>query len=376
MPKVKVAHLVKLIAPAGKENGILKIVSRMDTSQFEIDIVVLSGIIFEEILNLEKFNIVSLNPVRGNNLKLVPQLVKVFKEKKYDIIYTHSWNTLMEGYLSGVISGIPIKIHGEHGTFERSLMKDRMQKYVWKQFDVIIVVADALRKIMHEEFGYTENNIEVRHNGIDTTKFFPSSRYRREIREQLKLNDEFVIGTVGRFFPVKDHFTLFRAFERIKSFEPKAKLILVGAEPKGNNLKAEYIQYLTERHLINDVFILPPTSDVEKVFNAMDVFVLSSISEGCSNVILEAMACGIPVVATRTGGNPELLDDNKNGLLFPVGADDQLAEKVHRLYTDPELHKKLSHAGPKIIKKHFTIDRVVHYYEELFLRLYEEKNRQ
>jgi hypothetical protein len=145
MKKIKVAHLLHVIGPAGKEKGVLKIVSGMDQSRFEVDLIVLRGILYQDLIDLKSLNIIELDRVQGNSIKLVPQLVKIFKKNRYDIIYTHSWNTLVEGYLSALVAGIPIKIHGEHGTFERSYLKDKLQKFLWKHFDAVTVVNSVQR---------------------------------------------------------------------------------------------------------------------------------------------------------------------------------------------------------------------------------------
>jgi glycosyltransferase involved in cell wall biosynthesis len=100
---------------------------------------------------------------------------------------------------------------------------------------------------------------------------------------------------------------------------------------------------------------------------------LSSISEGCSNVILEAMACGIPVVVTNTGGNPELVTNNDNGLLFEVGNDRELSEKLFSLHGDPELRQKFSHRGVQLVKEKFSLDKTVSNYEALYAGLYKQK---
>lgn len=375
MSKIRVAHLVNVIGPSGKESGILKIASRMDQVRFKIDIVSLSGILYRDAVpHLDQFDILTLKSTpEGNNLKLIPQLANLLRKKKYDIVYTHSWNTLLEGYFSSFMARVPVKIHGEHGTFERSFAKDRVQKFFWGRFDRIIVVADALQKKMRKEFGYKKENIVVRHNGVDIQKFYPSEKYRKQVRKEFGLENTFVIGNVGRFFPVKDHFTLFRAFEAVRAKIPRTKLMLVGADQFGGNLKQKYVKYLKQKSLIDDVLILPPTGTVERMFNAMDVFVLSSISEGCSNVILEALACGVPVIATKTGGNPELLGNDENGLLFPVGDDRMLAQHLLLLYQDLNLREKLSHIGPRVIKQKFTIERVANFYEKLFQDLLSSK---
>lgn len=374
MKKIKVAHLLYIIGPAGKEKGVLKIVSMMDKNKFDVDLIVLRKIVYKNLINVKDFNIIILNPVQGNSLKTIPQLTKIFKKNRYDIVYTHSWNTLLEGYLAALLARVPIKIHGEHGTFERSYLKDKVQKLLWKRFDAVTVVVGDLEKKLRRIFAYRKNNIKIIYNGADHGKFQPSPKYRETFRKQHGLENDFLVGTVGRFHPVKDHLTLIKGFKHFRSRVPGAKLVLVGGGGKtGEKNKSRYDELIKKLDIKDDVMFIPPVSNPEALMNTFDVFVLSSISEGCSNVILESMACGIPLVVTNTGGNPELVTDNDNGLLFEVGNDRELSEKLLSLYGDPELRQKFSHRGVQLIKERFSLDKTVANYEELYSGLYEQK---
>lgn len=374
MKKIKVAHLLYIIGPAGKEKGVLKIVSMMDKGKFDVDLIVLRDIVYKDLINIKDLNIITLKPVQGNSLKAIPQLREIFKKNRYDIIYTHSWNTLLEGYLAALLAGIPIKIHGEHGTFERSYLKDKLQKLLWKRFDAVTVVVGDLEQKLRQIFAYRKNNIKIIYNGADHGKFCPSAELRETFRKQHGLENNFLVGTVGRFHPVKDHLTLIKGFKHFRSRVPGAKLVLVGGGGKtGEKNKKRYTELIEELGLKDDVVFIPPVSNPEALMNIFDVFVLSSISEGCSNVILEAMACGIPLVVTDTGGNPELVTENDNGLLFEVGNDRELSEKLLSLHGDPELRQKFSRRGVQLIKERFSLDKTVSNYEALYSGLYKQK---
>ncbi len=374
MKKIKIAHLLHIVGPAGKEQGVLKIVNRMDKTKFDVDIIVMKDVRYPELLDLENFNIIRLESIQGNSLKLVPQLAEVLKREKYDVIYTHSWNTLLEGYLAAKWAGTPVKIHGEHGTFERSSLKDKLQRLLWGKFDAVTVVVGDLEAKLRNIFNYGKNNIAIVYNGTDHTKFYPSEKFRHSFRKAHQLEDVFLIGTVGRFHPVKDHFTLIKGFATFAKDLKDVKLALVGGGgATGESYKRKYEALIAELGIEDKVIFIPPTSHPEQMLNMFDVFVLSSISEGCSNVILEAMSCGIPVVATDTGGNPELVKENHNGMLFPVGDADELAKKLHHLYKDKALRENFSKIGLDIIKKQFTIEKTVNNYEQLFINLYNAK---
>lgn len=372
MKKIKIAHLVNQLYYAGKEAGIIKISSKINPDLFDIEIVVLGKVSKTDRFGDDSLPTIELNKPPGNSVKILYQLASIFRRKKYHIIYTHAWNTLLEGYLPAVAAGVPAKIHGEHGTFERSAVKDKLQKTIWNRFDAVTVVAGDLKKKMQHDFSYTQDNIHVIHNGIDAGRFHPDSAARAAFRRQYQLENKFVVGTVGRYHAVKDHPTLIRGFALFKKKCPHAKLVLVGSE-KGDKMQQKYTTLTRELAIADDVLFLPAMAHVEHAVNSFDTFVLSSISEGCSNVILEALACGVPVVATRAGGNTELIQEPETGILFEVGNPEALATCLSSIQEHEPLRLKLQKNGPVHIAKKFTIEKTVSNYENLYQNLYESR---
>jgi glycosyltransferase involved in cell wall biosynthesis len=368
MAKVRLAHIVNQLYYAGKEAGIVKISSGMDKSLFDIDISVLGKVHRDEKLEASGIKNIELNKKPGNDPKIVFKLAQLFRRNRYHIIYSHAWNTLLEGYVAARLAQVPVKIHGEHGTFERSRLKDKVQPLVWERFDAITTVAGDLKERMAKIFSYRKDNIRVVYNGIDASKFFPSPELRESFRHEQNVSGNFVIGTVGRFHPVKDHFTLMEGFAIFRKKVPEAKLLLVGGEKNGAILSS-YSEKANELNLHDAICFLPTTANIMRVFNGFDVFALTSLSEGCSNVILEAMACGVPVVATHAGGNSELIRDNSNGLLFEVGDAQELAQHLFRLYQDEKLRRQFQKTGPSFVQKKFTLEKTVQNYQKLYLSL-------
>ena len=363
MNKIRLVHIVHDLGFAGKEQGILKIVSRMDDSRFRVDIIALRRIYREALQNVTlPGEVIELGRKPGNDPALIFKLMKIFKAKRYDIVYTHSWNTLIEGYLAARLCGIPKLIHGEHGTFERSWLKDQLQTKLWSNVDAVTVVADSLRRKMVQWFRYATDNVFVIHNGIDRKRFYPSASFRRQMRERYGVRDKFVVGTVGRFHPVKDHFTLIRAFAQIARHLSHAVLILVGR----GELESSYRKLCADLGISDRVLFVPPTSQVEQLYNMFDVFVLSSRSEGCSNVLLEAMACGLPVIATRVGGNPELVEHERSGWLVPAGDVAALAGRMEAVENNPEKAREVGRQALERINSRFTLERTVERYERLY----------
>src|SRR5262249_14228373 len=155
--------------------------------------------------------------------------------------------------------------------------------------------------------------------------FFPDPVKRAQMRRELGIPDnEFCIGCVSNLFPVKGHITALEAIEYFAAQRSNWRLLLAGAGPA----RAPVEDLLNARARKDRVNFLGTSHRVPELLNAMDVYVLPSVAEGISNSLLEAMASGVPVIATATGGNPEVVVDGESGLLFPVGDAHRLANHL------------------------------------------------
>jgi glycosyltransferase involved in cell wall biosynthesis len=184
------------------------------------------------------------------------------------------------------------------------------------------------------------------------------------MREELRIAaDEFCIGCVGNLLPVKDHMTVLRAVDLLAGEMKRWRLVIVGEGPERPKLEGFIEAHPEWKRQIS----LMGTSDrVPELLNAMDVFVLSSLSEGISNSLLEAMSAGLAVIATATGGNPEVVVDGESGLLFPVGDFGRLAQELSRLRTREELRSELGVRALRRVRDEFSIDAMVRKYDEVY----------
>lgn len=338
----------------------------MNPDRFEVDIIVLTEIKSLHLVQRDGLSVITIGR-QLNTLKKIVRLKHLFREKEYDIVFTHSWNTLVEGALAAKLAGIPRFIHGEHGTLEHSAKNRWLQKLLWKRAEKIVVVAEAIIHRSRREMGDFGNNFKVIHNGVDVWRFKPNRDFREEIRRKMGWEKKIIIGHMGRFFRVKDHPTLVRAFAVVHRQFPEARLVLVGGGGKIGQVEREKIEkMIAELDIGGAVQILEPTDRPEMFFNGFDLFVLPSLSEGCSNVLLEAMACGLPIVATNVGGNPELIKEGVNGLLVPPSAPEDLAGAMIRLIQNEELKSRFSEAGRRIACEKFSMENCVREYEELY----------
>ena len=183
--------------------------------------------------------------------------------------------------------------------------------------------------------------VRLAYNGLDTRVF-----HREGERAVLPWSDaEVVIGIVCALRPEKGLRTLMEAFRRVKAGRRGVKLVIVGSGPMLAELEAGGD---------GDCHFQPAERNVAPWLRAMDIFVLPSLSEALSNSLMEAMGCGCCPVASRTGGNPELVKDGETGLLFPVGDAEALAARLARLLDDPEYRRGLAERAERRMREHFT----------------------
>ncbi|MEO5378892.1 MAG: glycosyltransferase [Magnetococcus sp. DMHC-6] len=228
-----------------------------------------------------------------------------------------------------------------------------------------------------ERVGIQGAKVKLIVNGVDVAQFFPALEEERTILPsvwQVRAED-FIIGTVGRFWPVKDHANLVLAFahliKNIPAGQRLPRLVLVGDGLLRGRLE-ELIHTLELDHL---VWITGWRQDIAQLLRVMDLFVLPSLAEGTPMTILEAMATGLPVVATRVGGVPDLILEGKTGVLVPPANALALAKAMEMLFCDRELAVKFGLCGRENILQNFVIDHMIVSYQTLFQNFLQLKRR-
>ena len=202
-------------------------------------------------------------------------------------------------------------------------------------------------------------------NGVDAARFKPDPSAHQRLCTQFGFgSDAMLIGCVADLFAVKRHVDLIDAFARIRDTCPQAHLLLVGEGPLRSDIEAQ----ARARQVEDNVHMLGSRKDVDALLPALDVFVLASDTEGLSNAILEAQACGLPVVATRVGGNPDLVDDDR-GVLVPARDPDAMAEAVGALLRNPDLRNRMGAAARSRVVGHHSLESMTQAYASLYLEL-------
>ncbi len=206
-------------------------------------------------------------------------------------------------------------------------------------------------------------------NGVDTAKFAPAGGRALVGGFPFDEPHAFVFGTVGRLQAVKNQTLLARAFVRLLEIAPdlrdRVRLVIVGEGPA----RVEITRILAEANASALAWLPGARDDVAQALRSFDAFVLPSLAEGISNTILEAMASGLPVIATRVGGNAELVDDGTTGTLVPSADAEALAQAMLRYARDPALARAQGRAGRDRVERLFSLDAMVAQYTALYDRL-------
>jgi L-malate glycosyltransferase len=215
----------------------------------------------------------------------------------------------------------------------------------------VVVNSEALRRHLHEDYSVPLRKIFTCYNGLDTAVFYPGAR-----TEWTSL----VVGTVCVLRPEKNLALLLEAFAAAARHFNGIRLVITGSGPEEPALRA-----LAKTLKIKCMFH-PSTPDVASVLRRIDVFVLPSLSEGLSNALMEAMACGCCVVASEVGGNPELVSDGTTGLLFPSQNREALIERLSEVLADPQRRRSLAAAAADRMRKEFSLSRAVENMQEIY----------
>lgn len=361
-PRIHIQHVVLSLQPGGLENGVVNVVNGLDPSRFRSSLCCLqSAGGFANRVRAPGVSIHEMGLGRGNDYRLPWRLARLFRRTRPDIVHTRNPEAFFYGFLGAKLAGVGVLVHSEHGrTFPDKWHRLSVQRFFSRYTATVFAVSEQLKRDLVREVGLPAARIEVVYNGVDLSRCVPIDR--ESVRRRLGAGvSDIVIGSVGRLVPVKNYPLLLRA---VRGLLANAVIIvaLVGDGPERTALTAmAQALGLGER-----VRFLGHRDNVFELLAAMDVFVLPSVSEGMSNTLLEAMAASVPVVASDVGGNPEIVRDGVDGLLFPTADEAALRERLRRLCLDLPLRARLGKAGRARILEGFSIEAMIARYELLY----------
>lgn len=358
-----VLQVVLQLDPGGTERLIVEMVRRLH-GRFPTTVCCLDrpGSWAPEIERLG-VEVVALQRPPGFHLATARALARVVRKAEATVLHCHQYSPFVYGRIACAMSNGPRLVfteHGRHSDAPPSGKRRLVNRFLVSGVSDLYAVSHDLRRHMLAE-GFPER-VRVLWNGIDPGRV-PDEGLRTSTRAQLGVGrDAIVVGSVGRLDTVKDFPTLIEAFAIARTDEPRLHLAIVGEGPDRPRVE----RAIAASALGGAVTLLGHRHDARALMAGFDIYVNSSISEGVSLTLLEAMSAGLPVVATSVGGTPEVVVHNETGLLAPARSPAALAACLTRLATDPGCAHDCGRAGRRRLLDYFTLDRMVGGYVPLY----------
>lgn len=373
MSKIKVLRVLPSLEMGGVEKTLISLLPRLKEKGIAVKVCTLyrRDILADE---MERAGIPVINigmrarmDVDLKYLKGIIRLARFIKRERFHIVHTHLYRANTPGRIAAMLARVPVIIANEHNVDSwKNTAQRRMDRMLARFTDRIIVVSRRVKEFYVEEVGIPEKKVEVIYNGVDLNRFEKKVDKQKKRRELGLPGDAPLVGTVGRLQPQKDHKTFLKASSLILKKFPRVRFLIVG----GGSLRKELEAFTKELGIEKNVHFLGERKDIEEILPLIDIFVLSSAREGFPITVLEAMAYGLPVVATKVGGNPELVKDRETGFLVSPEDSWLLAEKIMCLLKDRKLSRGLGERGRERIKS-FTIEKMLERTINLYNKLTE-----
>jgi sugar transferase (PEP-CTERM/EpsH1 system associated) len=374
-PRPLIAHVVFRFDTGGLENGVVNLINHLPRDAYRHAVVSLTDITdFRKRVLRADVQFIALQKPPGHAYKLYPKLHRLFRELRPAIVHSRNLAAL-ETVVPAWAAGVPIRIHGEHGRDMLDLngahRKYQRVRRLYRPFVThYIALSRDLERYLCSNVAVPAARVEHIYNGVDAAKFRPADPARSLI-DGCPFHDPrlWLVGTVGSMDPVKDPLNLVRAFIQTLQLAPakreRLRLVLVG----DGALYSEARVMLAQAGVADLAWLPGERDDVPDILRGLDCFVLPSLSEGFSNTILEAMASGLPVIATNVGGNRELVDDKITGELVPAADPHALAQKMLGYARDRDAARTAGRHGRARVEREFSLDAMVGRYRALYDRL-------
>jgi len=303
--------------------------------------------------------VINLNIKPGIDLKCLWNLRKFIVQNKIDVVHTHNKKPLIYGSIAAQLASVNHIIHTRHGQ-----APDVVPLFIWWLNSKIITISEDAKNCLIKSNKLADSKVKVIENGIPLDKFDSiCTSVSIKLKQEIGLTEQNkVIGIVARLAIEKDHETLLLAFAEIIKQNNKASLVVVGDGPLYDKLK----KLAHELSIEKKVYFLGFRKDIAELISMFDVFVLSSISEGMSLTLLEAMAAKKSIVATNVGGNPEVVQNNVTGFIVPPQQPQEMAKAINKLLIDSTLSKEFGLNGYQRIKSKYSLVSMTEKYKELY----------
>lgn len=359
MEHTNVMHIVYSNAIGGLEKVVVNLCKRLKRGNYNLSICSLTeGKFFKNELMQDGIPVFVEKKHEGIDLSLPWRLAKLFKTHNVDLIHTHNISPWLYGTMGARVAGIKAIVHTEHSNLFSNQKKLKITERFLANFTNVIIADSKEVKYGLIQQGIKEEKIVIVYNGVEVNLISTS---KLVLKKRLNLpEDAIVIGTVARLVPLKNIDLLIEVSLKLFLIYPNLRVVVIGGGPLLNHFKRK-AEKLKER-----IKFLGEINNARELLNIFDIFVLPSLSEGMPIAVLEAMATGLPVVATNVGGVSEVVEDSQTGFLVPSGNSNIMAEAIIKILNNPELAKTMGEEGKKRVKEKFSLEKMVNDYEFLY----------
>jgi len=370
-----ILHVIHHLFIGGLENGLVNLVNRLPEYRFRHAIACIEDYSdFRNRLHRRDVAVYPLYRSRNGIWKIRAEIYRLCRRLRPAIVHTRNLSGL-DALLPARLAGVSRTVHGEHGWTVDDLDGAHWKPALLRRLHSPLVgryvaVSKDLECYLVGRVGIAPARVRQIYNGVDTERFAPvQDKSGTVLPDGFLDRDPVVIGTVGRLQSVKDQATLVRAFAHLVRNEAalasSARLVIVGDGP----LAADLRTLIGDLGIDRLVFMPGAIEDVAPLLQAFDVFVLPSLAEGISNTVLEAMATGLPVLATAVGGNCEIVDDGNTGRLFRPRDEATLAQLLAEYVRNAKLRGDHGRAARRSAVERFGLDVMVEQYQALYASL-------
>jgi sugar transferase (PEP-CTERM/EpsH1 system associated) len=369
-----VLHVMYRFDTGGLENGVVNLINHMPADSYRHAVLALTEVTdFKQRIKRTDVEFISLHKPPGHGVWQYPMLFKLFRQLRPHIVHSRNLAAL-EVQIPAWAAGVPVRIHGEHGRdvgdLDGSNATYQRMRRVYKPFvHHYIALSRDLDDYLVQKVHVPPGKITQAYNGVDTNRFCTAPDGPQTIAGcPFDPAQHWLVGTVGRMQTVKDQTLLAQAFVKALQMDPtleqRLRLVMVGDGP----LRAKAQGILEAAGVANLAWLPGERSDVADIMRGLHAFALPSLAEGISNTILEAMASGLPVIATAVGGNADLVQQPETGVIVPAANVDAMAVEIVKLANDPDGSRNMGCAGRQRVLNQFSMQAMVATYQGVYDR--------
>ncbi len=353
-----VAHIIDRLPPDGAERLLVDVLkNRSNDFTFTVVCLVAGGELVEELENMD-VPVIIFNRRHKLDIGLIFRLRKWLRLNNVDVVHTHLFTADSWGRLAAFLARVPCIVNTVHST---NTWKTKIHRFIdWVLAKVstnVIACSDEVANVLIKKDGLSAKRVKVVANGIDLSRFENVTPIDMATKP-----DTINLVVIGRLHPAKGHQDLLPVIKTIKEKCPDFHFYFVGE----GELRSDIKKNIKKFDLNDSITLMGQRPDIPAILAAIDIFVMPSKWEGLPMALLEAMAMGKTVVATRVGGIPDVITHNENGLLVDVDDSAELAENLVKVITDNKLRLRLGTAAKEMVRLHYSAATVSQKYEKIY----------